>query len=61
MDDQQKDNSDPKRPPKKEPPQQLKIHNVPTDDVENTNSTSKGGDLQFTEKPRIVPWGSEKM
>ena len=38
MDDQRKDHSDLKRPPKGTP-QQQQTHNVPTDDEENTNST----------------------
>ena len=38
MDDQKKDHPNPKRPPKRNYPQQLQTYNVPTDDVENTNS-----------------------
>ena len=30
---------------------QLQTHNLPTDDVENINSTNKGRDLLFTNKP----------
>ena len=40
MDDRRKDHSDPKRPPKRNRPHQLQIHNVPTEDVENTNATN---------------------
>ena len=35
--------------------------NLPTDDVENINSTNKGRDLLLTNKPRIILWGTEKM
>ena len=45
---------DPKRLLKKELPpphqQQLQAHNVPTDDVENSNSTNQGGDLLISEQ-----------
>ena len=34
---------------------------MPTYDVENTNSTNKGGDLLFVNKPRIIPWGANEM
>ena len=44
MDDQREDHSDPKRPLQRNRPKQLKIHIVPTDDVENTNGTNLGGD-----------------
>ena len=37
MDDQRKDHPDPKIPSKRNYPQELQTHNVPTDDVENTN------------------------
>ena len=37
MDDKREDHSDPKRPPQKNQPRQLKTHQVPTNDVENTN------------------------
>ena len=30
--------------------------NVPTNDVENTNSTDKEKDFLLANKPRIVPW-----
>ena len=36
MDDQRKDCPDPKRLPKRNRPEQLQTHNMPTDDVENT-------------------------
>ena len=42
------DHSDPKIPQKKNHPKQLQTHNVPTNDVENTNGTNKGGHLLFT-------------
>ena len=40
---------------------QLQNHNLSTDDEENINSTNKGKDFQLTYKPRIVPWGAERM
>ena len=55
MDDQGKDRPDPKRLPRRNRPQQLQTHNVPTDDVENTNGTNYEGDLQFANKLRTVP------
>ena len=55
MDYQGKDNRDPQRPPKRIGPHQLQTHNVPTNDMENTNDTNLGGDLQFAKKPRTVP------
>ena len=42
-------------------PKQLLTHYLLTDDVENINSTNKGRDLQLDNKPRIVPWGAERM
>ena len=42
-------------------PKQLQIHNLPTNDVENINSTNKGKNLLFANKPRIVPWRTERM
>ena len=41
------------RPPKRNRPQQLQAHNVPTDDVENRNGTNHG-DLLFANKLRTV-------
>ena len=40
MDVQRKDYPDLKRSPKRNIPQQLQTHNVPTDNVENTKSTN---------------------
>ena len=54
MDDQRKDYIDPKRPPKKNFPQELQILNVPTDDVENTNGTNQEGNFLFANKSRNV-------
>ena len=34
---------------------------MPTNDVENINSTNKGRDLLLANKPQIVPWASERM
>ena len=41
-------------------PKQLETHNLPTDDAENIKSTNKGRDLLLANKPRIVPWGTER-
>ena len=40
---------------------QLQTHNLPTNDVENTNSTNKGKVQLLTNNPRIVPWRTERM
>ena len=40
---------------------QLQIHNLPTDDVENINSTNKGRNLLLPNKPWIIPRGTERM
>ena len=47
MNDQRKDHSDLKRTPRRNSSQQVQTHNVPTDEVENTDSPNKLGDLQF--------------
>ena len=44
MDDQRKDHIDPKRPKQRNRPKQLQIHNLPTDYVENIDSTNKRRD-----------------
>ena len=61
MDDLRKDHIDSKRSPWRNRPKQLHSHNMPTDDVENTNGTDKGKDLCLANKPQIVPRGTEKM
>ena len=61
MDDQRKDHIDTKGPKKRNCPKQLPIHNLPTDDVENINSTNKGRDLLLANKPWFVPWRTERM
>ena len=40
---------------------QLQTNNVPTDEVESTNGTNKGGDLLLANKPQTAPWGTERM
>ena len=60
-DDQRKDRIHPKRSRQRNCPKQLQTHNLPTDDVENINSTNKGRYLQLVKKPQIVPWGKERM
>ena len=61
MDDQKKDHIDPEGPSQENRPKQLQTYNLPTDDVENINSTNKGRDLLLANKPQIVPWGTERM
>ena len=61
MDDQMKDHIDPEGPKLRNRPKQLQTHNLPTDDVKNVISTNKGRDLLLANKPRIVPWGTERM
>ena len=61
MDDQRKDHIDPEGPPQWNRPKQLPTHNLPSDDVENINSTNKGRNLQLANKLRIVPWRIERM
>ena len=61
MDDQRKDQIDPEGPIQRNHPKQIQIHDLPTDDVENINSKNKGRDLLLANKPRIVPWGTERM
>ena len=46
MDDQRKDYINSKGPKQRNCPKQLQTHNLPTNDVENTNSTNKGKDLR---------------
>ena len=61
MDDQRKDYINPKGPKQRNCSKQLQTHNLPTNDVENTNSTNKGKDLLLANKPRIAPWRPERM
>ena len=61
MDDRRKDFLDPKRPLRRNRFQQLQTHNVPTDDVENTDGTNYSGDLLFGNKPKTVPRITERM
>ena len=42
-------------------PKQLQTYNLPTDDVENVDSTNKGRDLLLANQPQIVPRGTEMM
>ena len=43
MNDKRKDQTDLKGHPKNNCPQQMKTHNVPTDDMENANGINQGG------------------
>ena len=61
MDDQRKDHVDQKWPTQRNRSKQLPTHNLPIDDMENINSTSKGRDSPLANKPRIGPWGAERM
>ena len=61
MDDQKKDHLDPKECKQRNRPKQLQTHNLLTDDVENINNTNKRRDLLLDNKPRIVPWWTERM
>ena len=55
MDDQRKDHIDPKGPKQRNFSEQLQTHNLPTDDVENINSTNKRRDILLANKPWTVP------
>ena len=61
LDDQKKDYIDPKGPKQRNYSKQLQTDNLPTNDVENTNSRNKGKDILLANKPRIVPWLTERM
>ena len=61
IDDQKKHHVDPKGRKQRNRSKQLQTHNLPTDDVENINSTNKERYLPLAHKPRIVPWGAERM
>ena len=56
MDNQRKYHIDSEGSPQGNRPKQLQTDNLPSDDVENINSTNKGRDLLLTNKPQIVPW-----
>ena len=55
LDYQKKYHIDPKGPKQSNCSKKLQTDNLPTNDVENTNSINKGKDLQLTNKPQIVP------
>ena len=61
IDDQRKDHIDPKETKQMKRPNQLQTHNLPTDFMENINSTNKRRDLLLANKPWIVPWGAERV
>ena len=61
MEDERKDHIDPEGPNQRNCPKQLQTLNLPTDDVENINSSNKGRYLLFANKPWIVPWGAQRM
>ena len=58
MDDESQDHIDPKGPKKRTRSKKRQTHNLPTDDVENINSTSKGRDLIFAEEQKECCKGS---
>ena len=55
MDVQRKDHIDTKGPNQRNGSKQQKTHNLSTDDVENSNSTSKERDSLLANKPRLFP------
>ena len=55
MDDQRKDHIDTKGPKQRNRHKELQTHNLPTNDVEDINSTNKGRDLLLAKKPWFVP------
>ncbi len=55
MDDQKKDNSDPKSPPQRNCSKLLQTNSVPTYHVEYTNCANKGINLRNVNQPWIVP------
>ena len=61
INDQRKDHIDPEGPKQRNRPKQLQTHNLPTDDVENINSTNKGRNLLFANELRFVSWRTERM
>ena len=61
VNDHRKEYIDTKGPKQRNRHKQLQTHNLPTNDVENINSTNKGRDLLLANKPRIVPWRTERM
>ena len=61
LDDQRKDHIDPKGPKQRNCSKKLQTHNLPSVDVENINSPTKGRDLLLANKPKIVPCGAERM
>ena len=56
-----KDYINQKGPKQRDCSKQLQTHNLPTNDVENTNCTNKVKDLQLANKPQIFPWRTERM
>ena len=61
MDDQRKDDIDPKWPLKMNHFKQLQTYNMLNYDVKNGNCTNKGRYLRLAKKALIVCWGSERM
>ena len=55
MNDPRKDQIDTKGPKQRNHSKLQQTHNLPTDDMENINSTNKGRDLLLINKPLIVP------
>ena len=61
MEDQRKGHIDTKGPKQRNRSKQLQTYNLLTNDMENINSTNKGRDLLLANKPRFVPWRTERM
>ena len=61
LDNQRKDDINPKGPKQRNCSKQLHADNLPTNDVENTDSTNKGKDLLLANKMRLVPWWTKRI
>ena len=61
MDYQRKDHIDRKRRKQRNRHKQLQTHNLPTNDVENINSTNKRRNFLLAKKPRFVSCQTERM
>ena len=57
MDEQRKDQTDPKGPKQRNCPKQQQTYNLPTEN----NSTKNEEDLLLANKLWILPWGAERM
>ena len=53
--------SEPKVPTKMNKFKELQTHNMPTNDVENTDSRNSGRYILLVNKPHTLPRGTERM